>query len=202
MDSITLLNELCVFAISDGRLIIEGVLLAAHPFKHLGDFMMLQNSLLYRFIYEYYENREFNVLLILMYGTIASFATIIMFGNGGIPAWITVYSICAGVMTVIRIPTVKTQQALSALRKQEIAEYRRVHTPNYLFYLAYTLMRKDFKYTTKNVLASSVKYVIIWGLLIAMIFLKGNMVLIPVVLSYSVVTLWIIVCMCSKIRGY
>lgn len=164
--------------------------------------MMLQNSLLYRFIYEYYENREFNVLLILMYGTIASFATIIMFGNGGIPAWITVYSICAGVMTVIRIPTVKTQQALSALRKQEIAEYRRVHTPNYLFYLAYTLMRKDFKYTTKNVLASSVKYVIIWGLLIAMIFLKGNMVLIPVVLSYSVVTLWIIVCMCSKIRGY
>lgn len=65
-------------------------------------------------------------------------------------------------MTVVRIPTVKTQQALSALRKQEVAEYRRVHTPNYLFYLTYTLMRKDFQYTIKNVLASSVKYVIIW----------------------------------------
>lgn len=163
---------------------------------------MLQNSMLYRFIYEYYENREFNVLLILLYGTFATFATLIMFDKGGIPAWITCYSISAGVMTVVRIPTVKTQQALSALRKQEVAEYRRVHTLNYLFYLTYTLMRKDFQYTIKNVLASSVKYVIIWGLLVAMIFLKGSIVIVPVVLSYCLVTLWIIVCTCSEIRGY
>lgn len=164
----------------------------------------LHNTWLYRFVYEYYENRNYSgggvVLFTLIYGLL-SLCVIASYGKD---VWMGTYFVNAIIITIFRIPTVKTECEYNKLRKYEHREHGGImRTPKYLFYVTYVIPRGDYEWTFANVVGSILKLCFIWIPLVVMCVYPSTMsCMIFGSVSYVLTLVWWIVVVCSDMKGY